>query len=188
MKTVLRELLAMLVIVAAIALIIVLVFFDYIKEDANQPQAAIYETSREEKNILDEKKKYEEDKQTLTLNSGYKIEEADLSNLKASGEFKQGQSSPFAETPVTDILYDREGNVYYQTIDPTLNVTNTTTSTNNNNNNNATNNNKNTNNNVNVNRSATPNAQSEQSGRSADITSPSAESGSMQVTQKGTGK
>ena len=72
MKTVIRELLAMIVIVAALALIIVLVFFDYIKEDANQPQAAIYETSREEKNILDEKKKYEEDKQTLTLNSGYR--------------------------------------------------------------------------------------------------------------------
>lgn len=186
MKTVLRELLAMLVIVAAIALIIVLVFFDYIKEDANQPQAAIYETSREEKNILDEKEKYEEDKQTLTLNSGYKIEEADLSNLKASGEFKQGQSSPFAETPVTDILYDREGNVYYQTIDPTLNITNNTTT-----NNKTTNGNTNkstTNTNNTVNRSATPNAQSEQSGRSADITSPSAESGSMQVTKKGTGK
>lgn len=185
MKTVLRELLAMIVIVAAIALIIVLVFFDYIKEDANQPQAAIYETSREEKNILDEKKKYEEDKQTLTLNSGYKIEEADLSNLKASGEFKQGQSSPFAETPVTDILYDREGNVYYQTIDPTLNITNTSNNTTSSGN---SSNKSTTNTNNTVNRSATPNAQSEQSGRSADITSPSAESGSMQVTQKGTGK
>lgn len=185
MKTVLRELLAMIVIVAAIALIIVLVFFDYIKEDANQPQAAIYETSREEKNILDEKKKYEEDKQTLTLNSGYRIEEADLSNLKASGEFKQGQSSPFAETPVTDILYDREGNVYYQTIDPTLNITNTSNNTTSSGN---SSNKSTTNTNNTVNRSATPNAQSEQSGRSADITSPSAESGSMQVTQKGTGK
>ena len=185
MKTVLRELLAMIVIVAAIALIIVLVFFDYIKEDANQPQAAIYETSREEKNILDEKKKYEEDKQTLTLNSGYKIEEADLSNLKVSGEFKQGQSSPFAETPVTDILYDREGNVYYQTIDPTLNITNTSNNTTSSGN---SSNKSTTNTNNTVNRSATPNAQSEQSGRSADITSPSAESGSMQVTQKGTGK
>lgn len=185
MKTVLRELLAMIVIVAAIALIIVLVFFDYIKEDANQPQAAIYETSREEKNILDEKKKYEEDKQTLTLNSGYKIEEADLSNLKASGEFKQGQSSPFAETPVTDILYDREGNVYYQTIDPTLNITNTSNNTTSSGN---SSNKSTTNTNNTVNRSATPNAQSEQSGRSADITSPSTESGSMQVTQRGTGK
>lgn len=186
MKTVLRELLAMIVIVAATALIIVLVFFDYIKEDVNQPQAAIYETSREEKNILDEKKKYEEDKQTLTLNSGYKIEEADLSSLKASGEFKQGQSSPFAETPVTDILYDREGNVYYQTIDPTLNITNNTITNNKTTNGNT---NQNTTNTTNaVDRSAVPNAQSQQSGRSADITSPSAESGSMQVTQKGTGK
>ena len=188
MKTVIRELLAMIVIVAALALIILLVFFDYIKEDANQPQAAIYETSREEKNILDEKKKYEEDKQTLTLNSGYKIEETDLSNLKASGEFKQGQSSPFAETPVTDILYDRDGNVYYQTIDPTLNITNTSNNTTNKTNN-GNNTNKNTTNTTNTtNRSGEPNAQSEQSGRSGDITSPSAESGSMQVTQKGTGK
>lgn len=175
MKTVIRELLAMIVIVAALALIIVLVFFDYIKEDANQPQAAIYETSREEKNILDEKKKYEEDKQTLTLNSGYKIEETDLSNLKASGEFKQGQSSPFAETPVTDILYDRDGNVYYQTIDPTLNITNTSNNTTNKTNN-GNNTNKNTTNTTNT------------TNRSGDITSPSAESGSMQVTQKGTGK
>lgn len=186
MKTVLRELLAMIVIVAALALIIVLVFFDYIKEDANQPQAAIYETSREEKNILDEKKKYEEDKQTLTLNSGYKIEEADLSSLKASGEFKQGQSSPFAETPVTDILYDREGNVYYQTIDPTLNITNTSNNTNKTSNGNTSKNTTNTTNTVD--RNSQPSAQAEQSGRSADITSPSAESGSMQVTQKGTGK
>ena len=112
----------------------------------------------------------------------------DLSNLKASGEFKQGQSSPFAETPVTDILYDRDGNVYYQTIDPTLNITNTSNNTTNKTNN-GNNTNKNTTNTTNTtNRSGEPNAQSEQSGRSGDITSPSAESGSMQVTQKGTGK
>lgn len=182
MKTMIREFAAMLIIVSAIALIIVLVFFDYIKEDANQPQAAIYETSREEKMILDEKKKYEEDKETLTLNTGYTIDESDLSSLKASGEFKQGQSSPFAETQVTDILYDREGNVYYQTTDPAANTTNTVTNNNNNKNNNSNNNKNNVNTNTNTNTDNKVN--NKNTNTNSDLTSPSEGTGSLMPATK----
>lgn len=125
MKTIIREILAMIVLVAAIILITVIVFFDYIKGDANQPQPAIYEVSKEEQNILKEKEQYEKNKETLVLKSMYSVDESELSALKASGEFQQGQSSPFDETPIMDILRDSEGNIYYQ-INNTATKANTT--------------------------------------------------------------
>lgn len=227
MKTIFRELLAMIVIVAAAGLITVLIFFDYIKADVNQPQAAIYETSKKEKSILEEKEKYEEDKDTLVLSSAYSIGENELSNMKASGEFQQGQASPFDEIPITDIRVDSEGNVYYQTNatannnnsgssntgnnssspgnnnstgnnnsgnntnNNTNNTGNNNTGNNSNNNNSNNSNNNNNNNNTNNNTGNNSNNAGNNNGSSntgtpsnGDITSPSAGTGNLQVTQK----
>lgn len=193
MKTIIRESLAMIVLIAAILLITVLVFFDYIKEDANQPQAAIYEVSKEEQNILKEKEEYDKSKETLVLKSMYSVDSSDLSSFKASGEFKQGQSSPFDETPITEITRDSEGNIYYQINNKTSNTTNNNTNGTNNSNKNQTGNvvknetnNKTTNTNNN-------NAQTQSSTQSQqlkeDISTSSPTSGSIMVTQKnGNGK
>ena len=182
MKTIIRESLAMIVLVAAILLITVLVFFDYIKEDANQPQPAIYEVGKEEQNILKEKEEYEKSKETLVLKSMYSVDSTDLSSMKASGEFKQGQSSPFDETPITEITRDSEGNIYYQINNKTNNTTNKKDS-----------NNKTTNNTPVNNTTQTPNQNAGDKTQAQqikeDITTSSPSSGSMMVTQKsGNGK
>lgn len=187
MKTIIREILAMTVLVASIGLITVLVFFDYIKGDANQPQAAIYEISKEEQNILKEKEEYEEDKETLVLSSMYSVDESTLSSLKASGEFKQGQSSPFDEAPIIDVRYDSEGNAYYQ-VNNRTNTTNNTTSGNSTNNitNNVTNNTSNTSNTTNT--TNTNNTTNQPQALQEDITTSSASSGSLMLTQKNDSK
>ena len=41
MKTVIREIIAMIILVAAIILVTITFFFDYIKDQANQPQSAV---------------------------------------------------------------------------------------------------------------------------------------------------
>lgn len=186
MKTIIRESLAMIVLVAAILLITVLVFFDYIKEDANKPQPAIYEVSKEEQNILKEKEEYEKSKETLVLKSMYSVDSTDLSSLKASGEFKQGQSSPFDETPITEITRDSEGNIYYQINNKTKNnTTNGTNTSNKNQTGNTSNVVKNTTNNQTTN--TNNNTQTQQIKEDISTSSPS--SGSMMVTQKsGNGK
>lgn len=192
MKTIIRESLAMIVLVAAILLITVLVFFDYIKEDANKPQSAIYEVSKEEQNILKEKEEYEKSKETLVLKSMYSVDSSDLSSLKASGEFKQGQSSPFDETPITEITRDSEGNIYYQVNNKTSNNTNNTVNGANNSSKNQTesavkNNTSNQNTNNSTDEKAKNNNQSQQ--LKEDISTSSPSSGSMMVTQKsGNGK
>jgi cytoskeletal protein RodZ len=192
MKTIIRESLAMIVLVAAILLITVLVFFDYIKEDANQPQPAIYEVGKEEQNILKEKEEYEKSKETLVLKSMYSVDSTDLSSMKASGEFKQGQSSPFDETPITEITRDSEGNIYYQINNKTKNTTNNTANTNNTTNKKDSNN-KTTNNTPVNNTTQTPNQNAGDKTQAQqikeDITTSSPSSGSMMVTQKsGNGK
>lgn len=180
MRTIIREGLAMIVLVSAIALITTLVFFDYIKEDANQPQSEIYEVSKEEQNILKEKEEYDEKKETLLLKSMYSVDENELSGLKASGEFSQGQSSPFDETPITDIVHDREGNIYYQINNKT---SNNTVSGNNANSNTVQNNVSNTSNNTSNTNSNKKNGAKDNS----DLSSPSDNSGSLMVTQKNSG-
>ena len=55
MKTIIREGIAMLILIAAIILVIVMFFFDYIKADSNQPQAATYQMTENEVEILEEK-------------------------------------------------------------------------------------------------------------------------------------
>ena len=42
MKTVIREALAMIILISAIVLLMLTFFFDYIKDEANEPQAAVY--------------------------------------------------------------------------------------------------------------------------------------------------
>ena len=105
MKTIIREVIALLILLLAILLVIVMFFFDYIKADSNQPQAAIYQLTEEESQIL-----------TIMLSTGYTLTEEQLSQYKAKGDLKTGQSNPFDETPVTDVLYDAEGNAYYKVV------------------------------------------------------------------------
>ena len=113
MKTVVREIIAMIILVIAIGLIVTLVFFEDIKTSADQPQAAIYQASSDEEKILKEKEKYENSQNTLVLSSAYSVNATDLSSYKANGNSVQGQSSPFDELSITDILYDKDGNTFY---------------------------------------------------------------------------
>ena len=115
MKVIIKETIAMITLIAAIALITILVFFDYIKAEADQPQAAIYQMTPEEENLIAEKQRYDEEKDKLVISSDYSIDEEDLKAYKESGTLTQGQSSPFDEMPITDVLYDQAGNAYYNT-------------------------------------------------------------------------
>lgn len=116
MKTILREIIAMLILLLAIILVIVMFFFDYIKSDSNQPQAATYQMTENELEILNEKEEYTESQNKIVLSTGYTLTEEELSEYKASGDLKTGQSNPFDETPITDVLYDAEGNAYYKVV------------------------------------------------------------------------
>lgn len=129
MKTVFREIIAMLILVIAIGLIVALVFFDYIKTSADQPQSAVYQASSDEEKILKEKEKYENSQNTLVLSSAYSVNATDLSSYKASGNLVQGQSSPFDELSITDILYDKDGNTFYNVQNKT-NTSNTSNTSN----------------------------------------------------------
>ena len=114
MKTIIREIIAMIILLAAIILVLVMFFFDYIKADSNQPQAATYKMSEEEANIIKEKEEYENSQNRIVLSSGYTVTEEQLKEYKASGELKTGQTNPFDETPITDVLYDGEGNAFFK--------------------------------------------------------------------------
>lgn len=118
MKTVIREIIAMIILVAAIILVTVTFFFDYIKEQANQPQSAIYKMSDEEGNILKERQNYINAQNKIVLSSAYSIDSSDLQSYKATNQLKTGQSNPFNEDPLTDIIYDAAGNAYYQVSTP----------------------------------------------------------------------
>ena len=114
MKNVIKEGSAMIVLVLAIMLILVIVFFDYIKDSSNKPVSKVYNQSEEVKNILEEKKKYDTETNSVTLSSAYSIDMATLSQYRESQDLRQGQTSPFDELPITEIQYDREGNAYYK--------------------------------------------------------------------------
>ena len=116
MKTIIREVIALLILLLAILLVIVMFFFDYIKADSNQPQAAIYQLTEDESQILNEKENSIDEQNTIVLSTGYTLTEEQLSQYKANGDLKTGQSNPFDETPVTDVLYDAEGNAYYKVV------------------------------------------------------------------------
>lgn len=58
MKTIIRESIAMIILICAIMLILVTLFFDYIKENSIEISSATYQMSKEEQNILKEKQKY----------------------------------------------------------------------------------------------------------------------------------
>ena len=130
MKTVIREIIAMLIILLAVILVIVMFFFDYIKSGSNTPQAAVYQMTEDEEAIMKEKDEYTDSQNKIVLSSGYTVTAEELSQYKASGELKTGQTNPFDETPMTDVLYDAEGNAYYKTVtsknDTTTNSSSTT--------------------------------------------------------------
>lgn len=113
MKSVIREIFAMIILIVAILVIIVTMFFDYIKENSIEVSAAIYQLSEEEQNILKEKQNYANSQNSLVLSSEYTIDGDDLSYYKSTGNLSTGQSSPFDEIPVTDIVYSADGKTYY---------------------------------------------------------------------------
>lgn len=130
MKTIIRELAAMIILILAIMLILVTVFFDYIKENSIEISGATYKMSKEEQNILNEKQKYLASQNTITLSSGYTITEDDLQAYKSNGDLKLGQSNPFDESPITEVTYDENSATYYVKTDPrkSSNSTENTTS------------------------------------------------------------
>ena len=109
MKTVIREIIAMIILVAAIILVTITFFFDYIKDQANQPQSAVYKMSDEESTILKERQNYINSQNKIVLSSAYSIDSSDLQNYKATNQLKTGQSNPFDEAPITDVIYDADG-------------------------------------------------------------------------------
>lgn len=114
MKSIIREVIAMIILICAILLILLTIFFDYIKEYYVEVSAATYKTSLEEQNILSERNNYLESQNSLILSAGYTISEDDLSYYKSTGNLVQGQSSPFDEIPVTSILHAANGDTYYE--------------------------------------------------------------------------
>lgn len=215
MKQIVKEVMAMIILVAAVSLITILLFFDYIKADADQPQSAVYQMTDDEKEIVAEAKQYTEEKSKLVLSSGYSVDSEDLIQYKQSGNLSQGQASPFDEMPISDVLYDKAGNAYYNATNQNPTNSNTTTSSSQRTNNsttlntintNTTNNNSNKNTNTNGNASnqstnnnaATNNQQTQQSNSNSngnnssaaqaansDITTSSPSSGTI-IPSKGT--
>jgi len=119
MKTIIRESLAMIILIFAIMLILITVFFDYIKNNSIEITGATYQLSKEEQKILKEKQNYLENQNKIVLSSGYSITEEDLQNYKASGDLKSGQSNPFDEALVTEIIHEADGSIHYKVTDPT---------------------------------------------------------------------
>ena len=64
----------------------------------------------------------------IVLSSAYSIDSSDLQNYKATNQLKTGQSNPFDEAPITDVIYDADGKAYYQ-ITSSINSSNKTTGT-----------------------------------------------------------
>ena len=127
MKTVIREVIAMIILIAAIVLLMLTFFFDYIKAESNEPQAAVYKMSENEANILKDRQNYIESQNKIVLSSAHKLDESDLQQYKVTSQLQTGQSNPFDEVPLTDIIYDAEGNAYYQVTTSRNETTNTTT-------------------------------------------------------------
>lgn len=127
MKTIIRESFAMIILISAIMLILITVFFDYIKNNSIEITGATYQLSQEEQEILDEKQSYLENQNKIVLSSGYSITEEDLKDYKASGDLKSGQSNPFGETLVTEAVHDADGSIHYKATD-SITTKNTTSS------------------------------------------------------------
>lgn len=177
MKTIIRESFAMIILICAIMLILITVFFDYIKNNSIEITGATYQLSKEEKNILEEKQNYLESQNKIILSSSYSITEEDLQDYKASGDLKSGQSNPFDEALVTEIIHNADGSIHYVVTDPTTITNNTSSSSGTGSV--VTNTNKTTNTNSNKN-----NTTNESNYFANDISAPSVGSGSI-IPQKG---
>lgn len=173
MKTIIRESFAMIVLIFAIMLILITIFFDYIKSNSIEITGATYQLSKEEQKIFAEKQNYLESQNKIVLSSSYSITEEDLQNYKASGDYKSGQSNPFDEVLVTEIIHNADGSVHYRVTDPTTTVSNTTSSISGNGSGTVV---TNSNNNSNTNKTNTTN---ESNYFANDISAPSVGSGSI---------
>ena len=122
MKVIIRETLAMIILIAAIMLIIVMTFFDYIQDESTMPTSAKYVKNEEITNILLSKKEYQYDwifikcNNSISLSSSSLTVEPDMLSQMVS-QTDLGQSAPFDELPITRIVYDRDGNAYYRVAD-----------------------------------------------------------------------
>ena len=113
MKVIIRETLAMIILIAAIMLIIVMTFFDYIQDESTMPTSAKYVKNEEITNILLSKKEYQYAANSISLSSSSLTVEPDMLSQMVS-QTDLGQSAPFDELPITRIVYDRDGNAYYR--------------------------------------------------------------------------
>ena len=116
MKVIIRETLAMIILIAAIMLIIVMTFFDYIQDESTMPTSAKYVKNEEITNILLSKKEYQYAANSISLSSSSLTVEPDMLSQMVS-QTDLGQSAPFDELPITRIVYDRDGNAYYRVAD-----------------------------------------------------------------------
>ena len=116
MKVIIRETLAMIILIAAIMLIIVMIFFDYIQDESTMPTSAKYVKNEEITNILLSKKEYQYAANSISLSSSSLTVEPDMLSQMVS-QTDLGQSAPFDELPITRIVYDRDGNAYYRVAD-----------------------------------------------------------------------
>ena len=116
MKVIIRETLAMIILIAAIMLIIVMTFFVYIQDESTMPTSAKYVKNEEITNILLSKKEYQYAANSISLSSSSLTVEPDMLSQMVS-QTDLGQSAPFDELPITRIVYDRDGNAYYRVAD-----------------------------------------------------------------------
>lgn len=115
MKIIIREAIAMVILVAAILLIIIMAFFDYIQDASNIPVAKSYARDKDVRDILESKGEFEKETNTITLSSSSLTVDASMLNQYiASRDLRQGQSTPFDELAITRIEYDQAGNAYYK--------------------------------------------------------------------------
>ncbi len=113
MKVIIRETVAMIILIAAIMLIIVMTFFDYIQDESTRPTSAKYVKNEEITNILMSKKEYQDAANSISLSSSSLTVEPDMLSQMIS-KYDLGQSAPFDEIPITRIDYDKDGNAYYR--------------------------------------------------------------------------
>lgn len=119
MKNVIREGLAMIVLVGAILLILIMVFFDFIQDSSNVPVAKPYLRDGNALAILQLKESFEDSENAITLSTSSLQVDAEMLNQYVLPN-ETGQSHPFDEAPITRIEYDTAGNAYYKVSDDTI--------------------------------------------------------------------
>lgn len=111
-KSIIKEVFIMLLLCVAIALIVGILFYDYIPTNRVIPTKEAYSTPNDIKEELDEKIV-----QTEKTEISYEITEDDLSIYKQSSSYKPGKADPFSLTvkaPTTGNTIGTGGNTQNQ--------------------------------------------------------------------------